>query len=327
MARSTAISLVALAVLVLPAACDTSLGSPPKASPTALPSATGMPRMSAGATMAYDPGGRQVLLFGLTEDVSQPTTWTWDGRVWTRQRPEPSPPALSGSLATDWGRSSVILFGTTGLESQTWEWKDGTWTQRHPAAEPPSNGYAFSIGSDDGRGVIAFGGCCAQTVLPSQTWRWDGNGWSQLQPKTAPSNRTGVHFAYDAAIQRTVLFGGNVGSSGSQSNDLWTWDGATWLREYPYGTPPVDLANAAVGYDGAHKDVVLLARSGKFDVRTWTWAGQTWTQQHPLAIPSTTVEYSMVWDDATAQLILFDIVSVLPPQTWTWSGSNWERKA
>jgi hypothetical protein len=36
----------------------------------------------------------------------------------------------------------------------------------------------------------------------------------------------------------------------------------------------------------------------------------------------------MEWDEATAQLILFDTVgATLPPQTWIWTGSNWERKA
>ncbi len=35
----------------------------------------------------------------------------------------------------------------------------------------------------------------------------------------------------------------------------------------------------------------------------------------------------MARDEATAQLVLFDIVSVVPPQTWIWTGSNWERKA
>jgi hypothetical protein len=35
----------------------------------------------------------------------------------------------------------------------------------------------------------------------------------------------------------------------------------------------------------------------------------------------------MAWDEATRQLVLFDIVSVVAPQTWIWTGSNWERKA
>ena len=331
MVRSTAIRFVAPAVMLLLAACETPLVSPTKPSATASRSDTGVPRLTPGASIAYDPGSRHLLLFGVTEADVKATTWTWDGLAWTRQQPVTSPPALRGSLATDRATSSVILFGTTfdTFQSQTWEWKDGTWTQRHPPDEPPTGGYSFNIGSDErGRGVLAFGGCCAQIVLPSQTWSWDGNAWSHLEPKTALSDRIGVNFAYDAAIQRTVLFGGNVRLSGSQSNDLWTWDGGTWVREYPSSAPPTELANAAIGYDGAHKNIVLLARSGKFDVETWTWDGHTWTQAHPSAVPPATVDYQLAWDEAAAQLVLFDLVSSpLSPQTWVWNGSNWERKA
>ena len=100
------------------------------------------------------------------------------------------------------------------------------------------------------------------------------------------------------------------------------------MRQYPSTTPPPDLANAAIGYDGAHKKIVLLFRSGKFDVETWAWDGQNWSRQYPSSVPEARVIYQMAWDEATAQLILFDIVgATLPPQTWIWTGSNWERKA
>jgi hypothetical protein len=238
---------------------------------------------------------------------------------------------MPGSLAYDSVTSSVLLLVWTnpGLEMQTWAWKDGNWTQLHPAVEPSGAGhYYYDLASDTrSNRVLAFGGCCAQDVLPSQTWSWDGSTWSRLQPKTMPADRFGVNFAYDAAIDRTVLFGGYVRSSGSQSNDLWTWDGATWVRQYPSTTPPPDLANAAIGYDGTHKNIVLLFRSGKFDVETWTWDGQNWTARHPSAVPLARVQYQMAWDEATAQLVLFDIVTFpQPPQTWIWTGSNWEWK-
>jgi hypothetical protein len=330
MARSTSIRFVALAVMLILAACDTAAVS--STAPSATPSASGagLPRLGA-ASIAYDPGSRLVLLFGITDGDFRTTTWTWDGRSWTQQHPRSSPTDLVGSLAYDWVTSSMLLFGMTnpGLENQTWAWKDGNWTQLHPAAEPgePTGQYIFSLASDAGsKRVLAFGGCCAQDVLPSETWSWDGSTWTRLHPKTMPADRVGVNFAYDAAIQRIVLFGGYVRSSGNQSNDLWTWDGATWVRQYPTATPPPDLANAAIGYDSVHTNIVLLFRSGKFDVETWTWDGQNWTAQHPSAIPPATVEFQMAWDDATAQLVLFDLVSVIAPQTWIWNGSTWQRK-
>ena len=324
MVGAISIRFVAVAVILIVAACDIPQVSGTRSSPSVSASNVGPPS-DLGASMAYDSSSRLVLL------VAGSTTWTWDGRSWTQQHPRSSPQNLRGSLAYDGVTSSVILLGWTnpGDEIQTWSWKEGNWTQLHPAAQPPGPGYGFSLASDArSKRVLAFGGCCAQDVLPSQTWSWDGSTWSRLQPKTTPSDRVNVNFAYDAAIERTVLFGGNVRSSGSQSNDLWTWDGGTWVRQYPSTTPPPDLANAAVGYDGAHKKIVLLFRSGKFDVETWTWDGQNWSRQYPSSVPDTRVLYQMAWDEAAAQLILFDIVgATLPPQTWIWTGSNWERKA
>jgi hypothetical protein len=329
MAASRSIRLAALALMLLVAACDGTAISP-KPSPSGS-AATTMPRLTS-ASIAYDPGNRLIVLFGITEGDYRGTTWTWNGRSWTEQHPANSPADLRGTLAYDWATSSVLLFGTTypGEEIQTWIWRNGNWTQLHPAAQPSGPGhYYFTLASDvPSKRVLAFGGCCAQDVLPSQAWSWDGSTWSRLQPKTMPADRYGVNFAYDAAIQRTVLFGGFVRSSGSQSNDLWTWDNGNWVRQYPSATPPPDLANAAIGYDGAHKNIVLLFRSGKYDVETWTWDGQNWTRQHPSEVPLATIQYQMAWDEATAQLVLLDIVTFpQPPQTWIWTGSNWERKA
>jgi hypothetical protein len=332
MARLPSTRFVTLAVMLILAACDTRQAAPTEPSATASPSDMGVPRL-ASASIAYDPGGRQVLLFGITEGDFKATTWTWDGRSWTEQHPRSSPTELRGSLAYDWVTSSVILFGTTypDIQSQTWAWKDGNWVRLHPSAEAvePGGEYFFNLASDArSKQVLAFGGCCGQTELPSKTWSWDGSSWGRLQPKTTPSDRINVHFAYDAAIQRTVLFGGNVHLSGSESNDLWTWDGGAWVNQYPAAAPPPDLANAAIGYDGTHKNIVLLARIGKYDVETWTWDGQTWSRQHPSSVPPATVTYEMGWDEATEQLVLVDLVpSPMRPQTWIWNGSNWERKA
>lgn len=331
MVGATSIRFAALALALIVAACDSPQSAPSKPAASGSGSSATVPRLTS-ASIAYDPGSRLILLFGLTEGDFKTTTWTWDGRSWMQQHPRSSPAELRGSLAYDWVTSSIILFGTTypGIESQTWAWKDLNWVRLHPEAEAvePGAEYSFNLASDArSKRVLAFGGCCGQTELPSKTWSWDGSSWSRLQPKTAPSDRINVQFAYDAAIQRIVLFGGNVHLSGLQSNDLWTWDAGTWVRQYPYAAPPPDLANAAIGYDGTHKNIVLLARVGKYDVETWTWDGQTWSRQYPSSIPPATVGYEMAWDEATAQLVLFDIVSVVPPQTWIWNGSNWERKA
>ena len=145
-------------------------------------------------------------------------------------------------MAYDRASASLVLYGLGSDGSpQTWEWTAGTWVERHPPAAPPRF-YSFSLGDNEAAGnVIAFGGCCAQDIAPSQTWSWDGSTWKRLQPNTMPIDRVGVNLVYDPAIQKLVLLGGYVRGSGNQSNDLWTWDGERWVREYPPGVIPSEL--------------------------------------------------------------------------------------
>jgi hypothetical protein len=321
------VAAAGLGVLML-GSCSSAPTLPGRTPTPSSSSAAGLPALLS-ASLVYDPGSRNVVLLGTTWGDYRSTMWTWDGKTWTQQRSATLPPDLRGDLAYDRATSSIVLYGTTypAAEPQTWEWKAGTWSQRHPATMLPTE-YQFQLVGDEAAGtVIAFGGCCAQTTLPSQTWRWDGTNWQQLHPTAAPSDRVNVHLAWDPAIQHVVLFGGNVNGSGNQASDLWTWDGAKWVRQYLPGLPPGELAVAAIGYDGAHKTMVLLARSGKFEVGTWTLDGAGWTTQHPSVLPSTRVTYSMAWDDAAQQLVLVDIVGPSSPETWIWNGTNWERKA
>ena len=120
---------------------------------------------------------------------------------------------------------------------------------------------------------------------------------------------------------------GGFGEDGNALKEVWSCGVNGDWKQHTTALWPARCMHAAIAYDGAHKNIVLLFRSGKYDVETWTWNGQNWTPQHPVALPLTAVAYSMAWDEATGQVVLFDIVSVVAPQTWIWTGSNWERKA
>src|ERR1700716_3144533 len=104
--------------MLIPAACD---AAPVYPGPSASASAsTTMPRLGS-ATIAYDPGSRRLLLFGMTEGDYKPTTWTWDGPSGTHHHPSSPPAEPNGSLAYDWVTSSIIFFGGAypGVESHT----------------------------------------------------------------------------------------------------------------------------------------------------------------------------------------------------------------
>jgi hypothetical protein len=88
------------------------------------------------ASMAWDPIGQRVVLFG-----GQPVTggamndlWAWDGTDWSELTPSGSPPSARGSagFAFDPLREALVLFGGTtpsGVVNDTWLFADNTWTQ------------------------------------------------------------------------------------------------------------------------------------------------------------------------------------------------------
>ena len=154
-----------------------------------------------GASMAYDSGTGQLVLFGGGGATAGPDndTWTWNGTTWTQLNPATSPPGQDGaSMAYDSGTGQLVLFGTDG---STWTWSGSTWTQLSPATSPPAQDGA-SMAYDSGTGQLVLFG------TDGSTWTWNGSTWTQLSPATSPSARNGASMAYDPGTGNMVLFGG-----------------------------------------------------------------------------------------------------------------------
>jgi hypothetical protein len=116
-----------------------------QASPAASPSAR------SDASMAYDGGTSQLVLFGggHTGGASK-DTWTWDGSTWTQLFPEASPQTrIDAPAAYDpssrFAVGQFVLFG--GLHSissdlnDTWTWNGADWilAEHYPVAFVPCN--------------------------------------------------------------------------------------------------------------------------------------------------------------------------------------------
>src|SRR5204863_10121471 len=105
-------------------------------------------------------------------------------------------------------------------------------------APSPREGHAMAYDPVN-RVVVLFGGIDlssgALNVL-NDTWIWNGGDWVQLAPVTSPPARSGHGMVYDAALQQTILFGGN-GSVNATLNDTWTWDGSNWVKRNPAQSP------------------------------------------------------------------------------------------
>src|SRR3954468_6836073 len=104
-----------------PASATTANATWSQQSPGSSPSARG------GASMAYDPGTGQLVLFGGSHFSSWfGDTWVWDGHTWTQLHPATSPSARAGaSMAYDPATGQLVLFGgyaANNYLNETWVW-------------------------------------------------------------------------------------------------------------------------------------------------------------------------------------------------------------
>jgi hypothetical protein len=221
--------------------------------------------------MVFDSATSNVLLYGGLGSAFQPLadTWVFDGTTWTQQSPAKTPGARNGhGLAYDSLRQQVVLFGgSTGqaITNDTWVWNGTTWAQLSPGMNPPAR-YQHSMAFDEAHGyVVLFGGFQPdQDHMWNDTWIWDGTNWQQQFPATSPSNRAGAALAFSAEAGGILFFGGTDRQTDGSTlfrNDLWLWNGTTWVNLSPIGAPPFTESSAMV-YDAARHQHVLL-RAGE----------------------------------------------------------------
>ncbi|MGI8553306.1 MAG: kelch repeat-containing protein [Dehalococcoidia bacterium] len=131
------------------------------------------PPARSGANMAYHAATRSVILFGgysVAMNQYLNDTWAWDGRTWTQQQPETSPPSRTGAAMTmDPLRGSVLLFG--GLNSRailddTWSWNGQTWSLLPSSTHPASRVWA-SMAYNEATRTPSFSAARAVPFLPA----------------------------------------------------------------------------------------------------------------------------------------------------------------
>ena len=287
-----------------------------------------------GASTAYDPVSRTVLLFGGADaDGVLADTWSWNGTTWRRREPATSPPPRGyGAMAT-LGRRGVALFG--GFDffggynlGDTWTWDGSTWTHVLGGGPSPSPRSQASMAGDPTGGIVLHGGATGVFVEHGDTWSFNGEAWELVDADAAPGSRAVAAMAYDPARRRTLLFGGRRqdGASLDYLDDSWLWDGRAWD---PAPIPPVPpgRAEAGMAFDRARGEVVLFGGWNHMENLgdTWIFGEGRWRRVETGVAPAARSLAGMAYDAARRETVLFGGggTGTRFDDTWIWDGSEW----
>jgi len=117
-------------------------------------------------------------------------------------------------------------------------------------------------------------------------------------------------------------------------------DHRTNITENPtaVASPPSWAGLGAAAFDTQDDELVVVAthvfappdEAASTQTGMWSWNGRQWFQLHPTTMPPPLSYFSMAYDSATNQLVLFGGIQAnqatnVPPygHTWTWNGNDW----
>ena len=273
--------------------------------------------LGAAGSIALIPGPTSVETYRFdilaTHDVrpqASPGTWTLLGS---------QPPGRDGhGFVYDSKIDRFILFGgaitANGFTNSTWSYNynSNAWANVSPPSSPsPRAGFGMVYDSDADR-VILFGGVVGLN-MNGETWAFDATNdtWTNEAPPSPPAARSLMAMAYDARVDRTILFGG--AGFGGFLGDTWAYDYSAnrWTAVNTSG--PAGRYLASMTYDASSDRSILFggvylvggAPAAQHDTWAFDYANATWTNRNPASYPSARGGSAMAFDAVANQTILF----------------------
>jgi hypothetical protein len=156
----------------------------------------------------------------------------------------------------------------------------------------------------------------------------------------SPSARAGAVMTYDASRRVILLFGGMSRDGQGQPvypDDLWAWDGSTWLRlDPPAGSPrPPGRDAAALVFDESRGRAVLIGGRREDEslgegTDVWEWDGHQWSRIANPGFPYLLHAFA-AYDPVGRRVLLFGGGRVSPSGAFAgmsrtlyeWKGEGW----
>ncbi len=243
------------------------------------------------SAMAFDLARNRMVVYGGSSvfNANLGDTWEYDGQTWIPIATNAQPGRRHGhGLAYDLGRNRIVMFGgENGTPfNDTWEYDGVDWTLRTPA-NAPSPRLHFGMTYDWSRAVtvVAGGALNIYTGETGDTWEWDGTDWNQRTPLSTVPARRNAAMTFLLSWNRSVLWGGGVGSNGvAVVNETWTYGGAAQAT----------VTSRGQGCAGSAGVPSLAAANGQLP-----WLGSTWGASVTALPPTSAAVFVIGVDDAS----------------------------
>ncbi len=211
---------------------------------------------------------------------------------------------------------------------ELWGWDGIQWSLLRGDSDAPTWRNWPAVAYDPVRDVLVIHGGLQNGTNFDETWEWDGQTWTRFTA-TGPGGREGALMAYDAAREKTILFGGSD-SSMQIHGDTWEWNGQSWTIASESG--PAPRFPGGMVYDSVRQEVLLY--SGHFADPSgdaidyddlWAWNGSSWREilvDGPT--PGHRTHAGFVYDPVTETVLLIGSGSdTFLGDVWAWDGIQW----
>jgi hypothetical protein len=245
---------------------------------------------------------------------------------WKELQPSASPsPRFRPLMDYEADRQRTLLFGGFGdgnqYSNETWEFDGRTWRRLDIPSPPADPGYMLAYDIYRGAAVL-YGG------RSRDTWEFDGSRWSRVKCEHRPPIIGSGAMAYDSTRRVTVLFGGEVASTGDSvlptlCSETWQYDGHDWTKADVKG--PSARKYHQMVYDSARERFVLF---GGFDTKplrdTWELRSAGWRRVETRDAPSARRGLALTYDPNGRRTLLF---GGLPggDELWAFDGTQWSQ--
>ncbi len=159
-------------------------------------SAPSAPQARFGASMAYDPQLKELILFGgFDAGASLDTTWAWNGASWSKITTATTPPARYGAtMVYNPALGELELYGgadSTTFYGDNWVFDSATqdWSQLTVAASVPPRFAAARAYDPASQQDLLFGGASSSTpTLQGGTWSLETAPGTPAAPSASPGD-------------------------------------------------------------------------------------------------------------------------------------------